>query len=66
VWDKEWFSMYEKIQAAGKCLVLHGLHSIEDVLKVCENTSPTGLWLNIELKTEAQAEELLERVNRLN
>jgi len=62
VWDKVWFPMYEKIQAAGKCLVLHGFNNVEDVLHVCKNLSPKGLWLYIWLSSEAEAEELLKKV----
>ena len=60
MWDDCWFPMYEKIQAAGKCLVLHGFDTIEKVMKMRERLSPKGLWLYIWLKTEKEAEELLK------
>jgi 5-methyltetrahydrofolate--homocysteine methyltransferase len=63
VFNEKWFPMYEKIQAANKCLVLHGLYTVDDVIKICDNLSPKGLWLNIWLNTEAEAEELLKRCN---
>ncbi|MDR2569524.1 MAG: hypothetical protein LBD23_04395 [Oscillospiraceae bacterium] len=59
VYDEKWFPMYEKIQAAGKCLVLHGIGSVDDALKICNNLSHKGLWLDIHLKSEAEAEKLL-------
>jgi len=62
VFDKTWFPMYEKIQAAGKCLVLHGFNHIEDILFVTKNLSPKGLWLYIWLGSEAEAEELLKKI----
>ena len=61
VWDDQWFPLYENIQAANKCLVLHGISSVEHALKLCNELSPKGLWLNVELKTESEAEQLLER-----
>jgi len=61
-WDEKWFPMYEKIQAAGKCLVLHGPHTVEQVLKICRNLSPKGLSVHAWLETEAEAEELLARI----
>ena len=63
VFDDKWFPMYKKIQDANKNLVLHGLYTVDDVVKICDNLSPKGLWLNIWLNTEAEAEELLKRCN---
>jgi 5-methyltetrahydrofolate--homocysteine methyltransferase len=59
VWDEKWFPLYEKIQAAGKILVLHGFYTAEDALKVIKNFSPKGLWLSASFGSEEEAEELL-------
>jgi len=61
-YEDRWFPLYEKIQAADKCLVLHGLDSVEKTLNVCKSMSPKGLWLNVWLETEAEAEELLAKI----
>ncbi|MCL2821336.1 MAG: hypothetical protein FWD38_11035 [Oscillospiraceae bacterium] len=60
-WDNKWVPMYRKIQEAGKVLVLHGFDTIERVLNMCDQLSPKGLWLRVELKTEKEAEELLAK-----
>ena len=60
-WDEKWFPMYEKIQAAGKNLVLHEFRTSEDVLSICRNFSPKGLMISVELETEEEAEELMAK-----
>jgi 5-methyltetrahydrofolate--homocysteine methyltransferase len=59
VWDEKWFPLYEKIQAAGKILVLHGFYTVEDALKVIKNFSPKGLWMSAALSSGEEAEALL-------
>ena len=59
VWDEKWFPMYEKIQAAGLAIVLHGMKDAQTVLNMCKNFSPKGLWMSIELDTEEEAADLL-------
>jgi 5-methyltetrahydrofolate--homocysteine methyltransferase len=61
VWDEKWFPLYEKVQAAGKVLVLHDLRSAENVMKICENFSPKGLWMSVTLGSEEEAKELLRQ-----
>ena len=61
VWDEKWFPLYEKIQDAGKCIVLHGIRSVESALEICKNLHPKGLSLYVELQTEEEARELLAR-----
>ena len=60
VWDEKWYPIYEKVQAAGKVLILHGFYSTyEHILSLCREFSPKGLWLSVELDSKEQAEELL-------
>ncbi|MCL2003066.1 MAG: hypothetical protein FWG72_03550 [Oscillospiraceae bacterium] len=61
VWDEQWFPLYEKIQAAGKNLVLLDFGTAENVLKMCKALSPKGLWMSVTPETEEEAEELLTR-----
>ena len=61
-WDEQWFPLYEKIQAAGKNLVMHGFSSAEEVMKICKVFSPKGLWITVTLDTEEEARDLLAQV----
>ena len=66
VWDEKWYPLYEKIQSAGKSLVLHEMGSIENTLKICKNFSPKGLWMSVTLDTEEEAAELLAKAAELS
>jgi len=59
VWDERWFPMYDKIQAANKCLTLHGINSAEIALKLCDRLSPKGLQLSVHLNTIEEAEKFM-------
>jgi 5-methyltetrahydrofolate--homocysteine methyltransferase len=64
VWDEKWFPIYERIQSAGKCLVLHDTGTVENTMNICKNFSPKGLWLSTRLETEDEADELLAGFER--
>jgi len=62
VTDERWFPMYEKIQAAGKLLVLHCDGSgVDKILNICKNFSPKGLWLTAHFDSEEEAEEIIAK-----
>ena len=62
-WDESWFSIYEKIQAAGKSIVLHDFSLAEQVVNICKRLSPKGLWLRVSLDSEEEARELLAEIS---
>jgi len=63
VWDEKWFPIYEKVQAAGKVLVLHGYDPpVEDVVNLCRTFSPKGLWLGVFMSSAERAEELFSSI----
>lgn len=66
VWDEKWFPLYEKIQAAGKALVLHELGTVENALNICKRFSPEGLWMSITLDSEEEAAELLAKAAEIS
>ena len=61
VWDEKWFPMYDKIQAANKCLVLHGVNTVENALLLCDRLSPKGLYLHMNLDTEEEAKGFMAK-----
>jgi len=65
-YDECWFPMYEKIQAAGKALVLTQMWSAEKVLEMCRNFSPKGFYMGIEVDSAEEAEELLVKATELS
>ena len=61
VFDEAWVPMYEKIQAAGKGLVLMGeLTNIGEVEKILRKLSPKGLFVCGEVADEAHAKHLID------
>lgn len=58
VWDESWFPLYEKIQKAGKALVLHGMQNAGQVLMICKNFSARGLWMSVMMDSREEAEAL--------
>ena len=62
VWDDIWFPLYEKIQAADKNLVINGVNTTDNVLKLCKNLSSKGLFITISLDSTEEACELIKEV----
>jgi hypothetical protein len=59
--NPKWISMYQKIQAKGKNLVLLGA-SPQDVTTLLENLSHKGLYIYAQCATEQDAKDLLRTV----
>ena len=57
--DDQWFPLYEKIQAKGKCLVLFGVDSPSDCLYLLKNLSHKGLFISGCFKSTEEAEEVI-------
>ena len=54
-----WFPYYERIQAAGKNLVLTGVSSAENCIKLLKNLKHDGLFINAELASAEEAEAVI-------
>jgi 5-methyltetrahydrofolate--homocysteine methyltransferase len=59
--DESWFPLYEKIQSKGKCLVLDGGNSADDVLNILKHLSHKGLFINSTLNSAEEAEEVVRK-----
>jgi 5-methyltetrahydrofolate--homocysteine methyltransferase len=54
-----WFPYYEKIQSAGKGLVLLGVEGFDEARLLLKNLSQKGLFMSMSLESPEQAEELI-------
>jgi 5-methyltetrahydrofolate--homocysteine methyltransferase len=54
-----WFPYYERIQAAGKGLVLFGINGFDEACFMLRNLSQKGLYMSLQLESAEQAEELM-------
>ena len=65
LWDKCWFELYRRIQAAGKGIVLLGFdrNHLEELLS---NVSQRGLYIDMYVADEQEARELIDMMKRLN
>ncbi|MCL2461351.1 MAG: hypothetical protein FWF44_01690 [Defluviitaleaceae bacterium] len=59
--DDGWFPLYERIQTAGKGLVLTGVSSAEDMLYLLKRLSHKGLFISGWLKSAEEAEEVIRK-----
>jgi len=64
--DERWYPMYEKIQAAGKVLMLAGMGTAENALEICRHFSPKGLHMDVEVGSEEEAQELIAKATELS
>ena len=58
IWDEKWFPLYEKIQVAGKNLVLLDVNNAEQILYLCDKLSWRGLFISARLETEEECMKL--------
>ena len=62
--DPCWFDMLRKIQAAGKGIVMIGA-PLNDLEKLFENVSQTGLFISTSVRDEKEADEVTAMAKRL-
>jgi len=63
--DEKWFPLYEKIQAAGKNVILLGTGNVEQSLKILKHLDQSQLFISCWLDSEEEAEELLAKAVEL-
>jgi len=61
IWDDCWFPYYERIQSAGKNLILMGVDNVENTLKLVKSLSHRGLYIDVRLQNQEEAEEVLRK-----
>ena len=58
-WDEKWFPLYDKIQTAGKNLVLLDVNHADHILNLCNNFSSRGMFISANLEDEEDAIKVL-------
>ena len=60
--DECWFELYERIQKAGKSLILLGVHELDGTERLLKKVSTKGLFLHCDTPDEKLAKEMVRLV----